>query len=135
MHALYKIEAPFNGFVLIVNHTKMGLNLPHLGQRRISPLPSLQNNADIPAPTTGTTILMLTIMNFVESIRSNSPLARNMHESRKSQILRKPGHSCFESHQSSMKRPDAVLCFDIFSPNCMDCTKAMAPGDCACGTS
>ena len=56
-----------------------------------------------------------------------------MRENRKFQFLWKPGHSCFESHQSSTKGPGPVSCLDLFSPNFMDCTKAMAPGDRACG--
>ena len=56
----------------------MGLNWPHLGPRRIGPLPSLQTSAEILAPSIGTTILLVTIINFVESIRGRIDLYRKI---------------------------------------------------------
>jgi len=70
VHAYYKSKPPFNRFALKVNHTKMGLNWPHLGHVASIHLPSLQTSGELPEPTTGTTVLLLTIMNFVESSRS-----------------------------------------------------------------
>ena len=74
VHAHYKSKASLNQFVRTVNHIKMGLNWPNLGPRRIGSLPSLQTNGEVPAQTNGTTILLLTIMNFVESIRGRTHL-------------------------------------------------------------
>ena len=65
----HKRKPPFNRFVLMVNHTKMGLNWPHLGHVASVHLPSLQTSGDISAPTIGITVLVLTIMNFVGSSR------------------------------------------------------------------
>ena len=67
--AHYKSKAPFNRFVLMVCHTKMGLNWPHLGHVAAIHLPSLQTSGEIPAPTIGITMLVLTIMNLVRSSR------------------------------------------------------------------
>ena len=66
---------------------------------------------------------------------SNSPLPRNMRENQKSLFLQKPGHTCLEGHQSAMKGPGQVLCLDLFSPDFIDCVKAMPPGDRVCGVS
>ena len=118
----------------MVNHTKIGPNWPHLGPRRIGPFALIADQWRDPGTNHWyhhTPTHHYELCGKYQG--SNLPLARNMHENRKSQILWKPGHSCFESHQSWMKGPGPVSCLDIFSPNFMDCTKAMAPGDRACG--
>ena len=60
-------------------------------QRCFDLLPSLQTNREIPAPTTCTTILLLIIMNFVESIRGRIHL---YHE-----IYMKIENTCFCRNQ------------------------------------
>ena len=74
LHAHYKSKAPLNRLVLQANHTKMGVNWPKLGPRLIGPLPSLQTSAEMLAPSVGTTILLIIITNFVDSIRGRCQL-------------------------------------------------------------
>ena len=124
VHAHYKSKPHLNRFALMANRTKMGLNWPYLGQRCIGLLPSLQIHGEIPAPTTGIAILLFIIMNFVESIRGRIHL---YHE-----IYMKIENSCFcrnQDHQSAMRGPGQVLCINLFSPDFIDCVKAMPPGD------